>query len=188
MTNTFVIADPDRCLGCYTCMAACSVNHRKEGLQAQPRLFLTHSPVGTMPVQCHHCENAPCSLVCPVQAITIGDQGVQLNEGLCIGCKMCAYVCPFGAVTVNGTNPPAREEPLSLKPSLLDWVPGKKQVAIKCDLCTFSSEGPACVQACPTKALQVVTGEDMEEWSKFRRLHAVADMMALIKGREVPDR
>lgn len=182
MPNTFVIADPDRCLGCYTCMAACTVNHSKKGLQSSPRLFLTHSREGTMPVQCHHCEDAPCALVCPVQAITAQDGMVYLNEVLCIGCKMCAYICPFGAVTVNGTAPPAVEEPRPLS-HFLDWRPGVKPVAVKCDHCSFSADGPECVRVCPTKALQVVAMDDLEEHNKLKRLQAVAVISAL---KEVP--
>lgn len=183
MSNTFVIADPDRCLGCYTCMAACTANHRQEGLQSSPRLFLTHSDAGTMPVQCHHCEDAPCAQICPVRAITVQEGMVFLNEGLCIGCKMCAYVCPFGAVTVNGTTPPAAEEPQSLF-GFLDWMPGVKPIAIKCDLCSFSTDGPECVRACPTKALQVIARDDLEEHNKFKRLQAVAVASSINK--EVP--
>ena len=59
MLTSFVIANPQRCLGCFTCMAACSVEHQQQGLQARPRLQITYSPVGTMPVQCHQCEDAP---------------------------------------------------------------------------------------------------------------------------------
>ena len=36
--NRFVIADPQLCIGCGTCMAACSTAHKAEGLQTHPRL------------------------------------------------------------------------------------------------------------------------------------------------------
>ncbi len=36
--------------------------------------------------------------------------------------------------------------------SLLDWVPGVRAIAVKCDLCHFDEQGPACVRTCPTKA------------------------------------
>ena len=61
----FVIADPKLCIGCYTCMPACVVVHQEAGLQAYPRLHVTHTPHGTMPMQCRHCEDAPCSKACP---------------------------------------------------------------------------------------------------------------------------
>jgi hydrogenase-4 component A len=178
MSNTFVIADPDRCLGCYTCAAACTVNHRKEGLQSSPRLFLTYSTAGTMPVQCHHCEDAPCAQICPVKAISIQDGMVFLNEGQCIGCKMCAFICPFGAITMNGTAPPSIKTRLPLN-SFIDWTPGVKPIAIKCDLCSFNPNGPECVRVCPTKALQVVAENDLGNHNKLKRLQAVATVLAI---------
>ena len=118
MLTSFVIANPQRCLGCFTCMAACSVGHQQQGLQACPRLQITYSQVGTMPVQCHQCEDAPCALVCPVRAIEIEDGMVRLNEVNCIGCKMCVLACPFGAITVDGTAPASGGRP---------WGAGRRQ-------------------------------------------------------------
>lgn len=64
--NRFVMADPQWCTGCKTCLAACSDVHKKQGLQQHPRLALVCTPEQTAPVQCHHCEDAPCQQVCPV--------------------------------------------------------------------------------------------------------------------------
>ena len=88
--NRFVIANPRRCIGCNTCMAACSSVHRAVGLQAQPRLTVTRTLEVTAPVLCRHCEDAPCARVCPVDAIKLTGEQVELNEQKCIGCKMCA--------------------------------------------------------------------------------------------------
>lgn len=176
--NRFVIADPRRCIGCYACIAGCVENHRKAGLQAYPRLYVTHTQAGTMPIQCRHCEEPSCAAVCPVKAITCHDHSVQLNESLCVGCKLCALACPFGAIIPGGTpvpkfefnigqytytNTPFQAEPMYLRElglrerlSLLNWDIGQKTVAVKCDLCNFSEAGPACVIACPHKALSLV--------------------------------
>ncbi len=180
--NRFVVADPRKCIGCFACQAACVENHQKAGLQAYPRLFVTYTPSGTMPVQCRHCEDAACAAVCPVKAITVRDRSVQLNENLCIGCKLCALVCPFGVILAGGTpvpnlnfnighyayvNTPYYAETMHLREmslqkllSLLSWDVGQKTVAVKCDLCSFSEEGPACVRACPHKALSLVDEPD----------------------------
>src|SRR5512143_2633420 len=96
--NHFVIADPSKCIGCYACVAGCVESHREAGLQAYPRLYIIHSPAGTMPLQCRHCEFPNCAAVCPVKAITLKNDVVTLNETLCIGCKLCALACPFGAI------------------------------------------------------------------------------------------
>jgi hydrogenase-4 component A len=190
--NHFVIADPRRCIGCYTCMATCVENHIPAGLQAFPRLVVTHTRAGTMPIQCRHCEDAPCATVCPVRAITRKDNSIQINESLCIGCKLCGLACPFGAITPYGTVPYTHEiysgqfafkeryaEPaLSYKQDgsleavhpFLEWNVGQKTVAIKCDLCYFSPDGPACVRICPTQALHLVDEQTMSEVEKAKRM------------------
>jgi Fe-S-cluster-containing hydrogenase component 2 len=175
----FVIADPSRCIGCYACVAGCVESHRRAGLQAYPRLYILHTPpLGTMPLQCRHCEAPACVAVCPVQAISFRDNAIHLNESLCIGCKMCALACPFGAIIPGGTpipkpefttgqytyvNSPYQADPMYLRQfalqerlSLLNWEVGQKTVAVKCDLCYFRDEGPACISACPHKALSLV--------------------------------
>lgn len=93
------------CTGCNTCLAACSDVHKTQGLQQHPRLALAKTSTLTAPVVCHHCEEAPCVQVCPVNAISQRDDAIQLNESLCIGCKLCAVVCPFGAISASGSRP-----------------------------------------------------------------------------------
>ena len=109
--NRFVIADWEKCIGCNTCMAGCVDVHERAGLAAYPRLHVTYLPSATMPLQCRNCDDAPCEKVCPVHAITFEDRSVQLNESVCIGCKMCALVCPFGSITPHGTRPRGEESP-----------------------------------------------------------------------------
>ena len=82
--NRFVIADSTLCIGCHTCEAACSETHRQHGLQSMPRLRVMLNEKESAPQLCHHCEDAPCATVCPVNAITRVDGAVQLNESLCV--------------------------------------------------------------------------------------------------------
>ena len=179
----FVIADNRKCIGCYACVAACTEAHRAAGLQAYPRLHVTRTLQGIMPIQCRHCEDAMCALVCPVKAITHTVDSILINESLCIGCKMCALACPFGNILPGGTpvpglelnlgnygyiNTPFEPDPMYLREisyqeqlSLLAWNIGQKTVAIKCDLCTFREQGPACVEACPHMALYLVDDQSL---------------------------
>ncbi len=179
--NRFVIADPKLCMGCHTCEAACAETHRLHGLQSMPRLKVMRNATESAPQMCHHCEDAPCAGVCPVNAITRVDGAVQLNESLCVSCKLCGIACPFGAIEFSGSRPmhipananspkapPAPPAPARVS-TLLDWVPGVRAIAVKCDLCSFDEDGPACVRTCPTKALRVVDNNDLTAANKRKR-------------------
>ena len=190
--NRFVIADPKLCIGCGTCMAACSEVHKAQGLQQAPRLTVMRHEQATMPVQCRHCDDAPCIKVCPVEAIRQTGDCVQLNESLCIGCNLCAVACPFGAIQSGGSRPVAMATsydtyiPCSIRSSnpstsaglrcfgedLLSWEPGVRSIAVKCDLCEFRTDGPACVGACPSQALKLVNDGDTERTARIRRQQA----------------
>ncbi|MCP5592247.1 4Fe-4S dicluster domain-containing protein, partial [Klebsiella pneumoniae] len=64
--------------------------------------------------------------------------------------------------------PPAPPAPARVS-TLLDWVPGIRAVAVKCDLCSFDEQGPACVRTCPTRALVLVNIRDIARTSKRKR-------------------
>jgi len=192
--NRFVIAEPKLCIGCNTCMAACSIVHKAVGLQGHSRLTVVRTAQLSAPVMCRHCEDAPCARVCPVEAITHQDDAIVLNETLCIGCKLCALACPFGAITPSGTpcvgvvpvnheyQQASAETAQGLDPTcshaslppLLAWEPGVRAVAVKCDLCDFQSSGPECVRVCPTAALHLVDNRALDQEAQAKRNSAMA--------------
>ncbi|MCA2016025.1 4Fe-4S dicluster domain-containing protein [Vibrio tritonius] len=186
--KSFVIADPKKCIGCGTCMAACSDVHKKEGLQSHPRLTVVKHQDATVPVMCRHCEDAPCATVCPVQAITKEDDRVLINETLCVGCTLCAVACPFGAIAFDGSRPvamansydtyipstprssnPCTSSPQTFGHDILAWEPGVKSIAVKCDLCGFREKGPACAEVCPTDAIVMVTDNEVVDSRSLKR-------------------
>ncbi|AUX92734.1 formate hydrogenlyase [Mixta gaviniae] len=198
--NQYVIADPKRCIGCNTCMASCSQAHKTEGLQAAPRLQVMRNRQDSAPVMCRQCEDAPCAQVCPVNAITHNESAIHLNESLCVSCKLCGIACPFGAITFAGSTPlaippgcnsakalPAPAAPAPLSP-FVDCVPGVRAVAVKCDLCSFSPDGPACIKTCPTQAIALVTPALAEQASQRKRLNAIDAFSAGIVAFAASDR
>jgi Fe-S-cluster-containing dehydrogenase component len=93
------------------------------------------------PKSCLHCEDPPCVPVCPTGASykRKEDGLVLVDFDKCIGCKYCAWACPYGARELD-------EE--------------RKEMT-KCTLCAdrIHNEAlperdrkPACVLACPTSA------------------------------------
>lgn len=164
--NSFIVADPEKCIGCKLCEVACSQAHSDNqaftagGLNSPilPRLYLVRTPEITVPVQCRHCEDAPCANCCPSSAIKRKNGAIIVERKLCVGCKTCMLACPFGAIELlpvyeNGEpvmQPVLREEDGTSTEEMVQLFAGK------CDLCTERSDGPACVEICPEKALQLV--------------------------------
>ncbi len=160
--NSFIEINPGLCIGCGTCQSACSNGHSGAGDQSEPRLTVVYGSNVTASITCHHCEDAPCMAVCPVNSIShLGDR-IKVNEQTCIGCKLCACVCPYGAIHPSGTSIAGVAGVANFTPnmpnnisSLLRWEIGEKICAVKCDLCAYDDLGPRCVKACPTQALKL---------------------------------
>lgn len=78
------------CMGCHACEVACKQEH---GLGVGPRVIkvIERAPY-FKPLFCHHCEDAPCALACPEDAITKDPKtGVVLvNSEKCNGCNAVA--------------------------------------------------------------------------------------------------
>jgi len=144
----FILINPDRCLGCHTCELACAVAHTETGSligavlageRLQPRNRVIQVDSVKISTQCRQCEDAPCVKVCPTGVTYRTETYTAVDQRLCIGCRLCMLVCPFGAIRVATATVAGRE----------------KRAAIKCDLCVDRPEGPACVEACPTGALSL---------------------------------
>ena len=185
--NRFIDIIPSRCVACNTCRAVCSAGHAAAGYQAQPRLQVVDNRTVAASMTCHHCEGAPCYRVCPTNALRKDDDGcIRCDESHCIGCKMCAIACPFGAIHMSGTrrrgvagieyNTPLF--PWNTDP-ILRWEPGVFPVAVKCDLCEYNGYVPKCVEGCVTDALVLVEYDenDPDYLAKKRRQVQASQIM-----------
>lgn len=47
---------------------------------------------------CRSCMAHPCTYVCPVNAVSIGDEGAVIDEEKCVKCGRCAKACPYTAI------------------------------------------------------------------------------------------
>lgn len=51
---------------------------------------------------CRRCEDAPCINVCPADALGKDKDGViERYTNLCISCKSCVTICPFGTMMTD---------------------------------------------------------------------------------------
>jgi len=173
--DTVVTVNVEKCLGCRSCEIACALVHSKSGVleeaveeSPKPQRMVSVEAAGEFgaPIQCRHCEAAPCIEICPTGAIRrVTDEGpVIVEEQMCIGCKLCILICPFGVLRIG---PEAR-------------------AITKCDMCSErleKGELPACVDACPTGALQLVSMEAVTKAKRRSASQKLAEQRGKSKGR-----
>jgi len=101
MVKRLSVIDVDRCVGCQSCMFACT---RRLGWGGLEKSFIHVRSAGGMRkgfvvIVCRACTDPPCARVCPTDALVPRPGGgVTFKSSLCIGCDNCAEACPFGAV------------------------------------------------------------------------------------------
>ncbi len=105
--------------------------------------------------QCMHCEDPQCLKNCPAHAIVKYDNGaVVVDREKCEGVGLCAQVCPFDVPVMAEDKKP-----------------------VKCTLCynritQNPALEPACVKACPSKALKFGDRDDLVEYARrFRYVY-----------------
>lgn len=174
-----VFINPELCIGCRQCELACALEHSSSKDEAlaflerpvpRTRIHVEPGPLGgssAFPNRCRHCDPAPCMQVCPTSAISRAPEygAVVVEPARCIGCAMCAVVCPFDVITFH---------PLAAGPT------ATTAVAVKCDACVDRQQRgltPACVEVCKVSAL--VFGE-LNELLRQGRLRQTA--IALNEG------
>jgi Fe-S-cluster-containing dehydrogenase component len=182
-----MVIDLAKCTGCQACVVACQAeNNVPPSNPEQAELgrsihwieiltFIEHEypnvKIRFMPRPCMHCDNPPCTKVCPVKATYYSkEEGIVGQTDLrCIGCRYCTTACPYTVKSFNWYKP---RWPAEMKNYLNPDVDVRPRgVVEKCTFCDHRLvkvrenarlEGrefnpdeyiPACVQACPSKVL-----------------------------------
>lgn len=203
MPNWGMVIDLNKCTGCADCVAACKIENNvaivgaEESSRGHTMLWMdiltTYEgefpdiKVRHMPRPCFHCENPPCTKVCPVRATYLNDEGIVTQIfPHCIGCRYCQAACPYTVKTFNWNKPEWPEEMFSACNPDVSVRPNG--VVEKCTFCIHRlqkakeqaaaeerelQEGdyvPACVESCPTKAIYFGDLEDPKsEVSELKR-------------------
>jgi phenylacetyl-CoA:acceptor oxidoreductase 27-kDa subunit len=181
-----MLIDLRKCIGCKYCVYACqAVNDVPDDMRWNvylPEVTETGEPFH-MTRPCLHCEDAPCTAVCPTKATYRRVDGlVVMDYDLCIGCRYCQVACPYYARTFNWEQ---REGPSGYQD---EWGSAEvkrrpRGVAEKCTFCIHRIDRgiahglvpgkdrpatPACVNICPVEAR--VFGDLKDPNSKISRL------------------
>ena len=155
--------DAASCSGCKACQAACKDKHglavgvlwrrvyevsgggwNREGAAWTPDVFAFN-----LSIACNHCDAPICVEVCPTTAMHARADGIVLVDAAkCVGCRYCEWACPYGAPQY-------------------DVASGQMT---KCTFCADQLDvglPPACVAACPMRALEF--GERSELEARYRK-------------------
>jgi len=152
-----MVIDLSKCRNARKCMSACQNHHQLRADQHHINVLQMQDAEYTapyfMPKPCQHCDNPPCTKVCPVDATFKRQDGIVLIDNeRCIGCRFCIAACPYSARIFQWTEPKDAEKYKDLTYNIEANVPQKKGTVSKC---LFSAdrlrEGklPSCVSACP---------------------------------------
>ncbi|MDL5363848.1 polysulfide reductase NrfD [Halalkalicoccus sp. NIPERK01] len=141
ITNYGFVIDNRRCIGCHACTVACKAEH--DDPIGVNKTWVKYIEKGEFPntnrnfsvMRCNHCDDSPCTDVCPVTALWEREDGiVDFDTERCIGCKACMQGCPYDAL----------------------YIDPETSTAAKCNYCSHrvdSGREPACVTVCPEDAI-----------------------------------
>ncbi len=117
---------------------------------------------GPVLLLCNHCDNPPCTRVCPTQATwkRKSDGIVMMDWHRCIGCRYCVVACPYGSRSFNWRDP--RPHIKEIQPEFPTRSRGVVEKCTFCELRIAQGKLPACVEACKHGALQFGDLEDPE--------------------------
>lgn len=164
--------DLKKCTGCRACTIACKAEN-----MTPPEVsynVVLEQEIGTYPhvkrtfmyKPCYHCQNPPCTPVCPVGATWKREEDgiVVIDYDVCIGCRYCLTACPYGSRFIDlgktFTDPPQPYE-TSASPEYSESrvrAEGDSPVgnARKCHFCLhriYQGMLPACAETCIGRAI-----------------------------------
>jgi len=143
--------DATKCIGCKCCEVACNeqnnnpadIKWRRVG-EVEGGVFPEVSQLFNS-MGCNHCVDATCLQGCPTESYIKIDNGIVIHDDeSCIGCQYCTWNCPYQVPVFHP----------------------ERHIVTKCHMCYERIERdqtPACVQACPSGAIEIES-VNINEW------------------------
>lgn len=163
------VIDLSKCDGCKACTAWCQKMHATPTDREWIRVFKMQDAEETapyfLPKPCFHCDDPPCTKVCPVGATFKRQDGIVLIDNVrCIGCRFCIAACPYSTRYFNWGRPQNSPADQSTAYSPETGHPRRVGTAEKCDFCPEMLEAghlPQCASGCAMTAIYF--GDQLED-------------------------
>ena len=186
MSKWAMVIDLDKCTGCGACNVACKMENNvpivdpEEAQNGRAMFWMDmmttiegdypNTYVKRVPKPCFHCDDPPCTLVCPVGATYRNPEGLVAQiYHRCIGCRYCMAACPFTAKSFNWYDP----KWIDGAPDVGNPDVSRRMVGVveKCSFCSHRLQKvketadvedrqirdgeyvPACLESCPADAI-----------------------------------